>query len=257
MSDYYPDFSDLWELSSWEGNKIEELAIKKARLVLYNSYWAARSAIKDYGTDPSKVHIVNFGGNFQEIPLKEAVLSKKKTETCRLLFLETDWARKGGDLAVETFLALRKMGFRAELTVCGFAPPKNLSYDGIKTAPFLDKNDEQQRKRLIELFSGADILLFPTRADCASVVIAEANAFGLPAIATNTGGIPSVVREGENGFMLPLSATGKDYAKLIHDLYQDDERYYKLVKTSREVYERRLNWDTWGQAVKEIMVKHL
>lgn len=80
------------------------------------------------------------------------------------------------------------------------------------------------------------------------MVLAEANAFGLPVITTQTGGIPSIVREGENGFMLPLSARGSDYAKVIAEVYQDEQRYIELVISSRVAFEQRLNWDAWGIA---------
>jgi glycosyltransferase involved in cell wall biosynthesis len=85
------------------------------------------------------------------------------------------------------------------------------------------------------------------------MVLAEANAFGLPVITTQTGGIPSIVREGENGFMLPLEARGADYAKVIAEVYQDDQRYAELVKSSRAAFDERLNWDAWGSAIRKII----
>ena len=92
-------------------------------------------------------------------------------------------------------------------------------------------------------------MILPTRSDCVPMVLAEANAFGLPVVTTQTGGIPSIVREGENGFMLPLSARGSDYAKVIAEIYLDDQRYAKLVTSSRAAFDARLNWDAWGIAI--------
>ena len=83
------------------------------------------------------------------------------------------------------------------------------------------------------------------------MVFCEANAYGLPAITTDTGGIPGVVEEGKNGFMLPLDARGDQYANLIRKLYEDEEKYYQLVKSSRGTFEDKLNWDSWGRRVSE------
>lgn len=83
------------------------------------------------------------------------------------------------------------------------------------------------------------------------MVFCEANAFGLPVIARNTGGIPEIVRQGENGFMLPNTARGDAYAETIAQIYQDDQRYTELVISSRAAFDTRLNWDTWGTYMKK------
>ncbi len=99
----------------------------------------------------------------------------------------------------------------------------------------------------------SDFFLLPSRTEAYGVVFCEANAFGLPVITTNTGGISGVIQEGRNGFMLPLNATGAEYAKLIKNLYEDNERYYQLVQSSRETYEEKLNWDSWGIKTNELI----
>jgi len=72
-------------------------------------------------------------------------------------------------------------------------------------------------------------------------------------ITTQTGGVSEVVRDGENGFTLPLAARGDEYARVIAAIYHDDERYTRLVYSSRAAYEERLNWDAWGKAMKTIL----
>jgi glycosyltransferase involved in cell wall biosynthesis len=123
--------------------------------------------------------------------------------------------------------------------------------------PFLDKNDPKQAELLARLFLESDFLLLPTRYECYGVVFCEAAAFGLPVITTDTGGVSGVVREGENGHLLPGEAGGADYARLIAEIYRDDERYYQLVRQSRSVFEERLNWDVWAQTVKQLLAEKL
>src|SRR5947209_2647947 len=253
LHNYYPTYSDLLKRSFDEMNTIQDLAIKKASALVYSSAWAARSVIEDYGADAGKVHVIPFGANLENPPPRVVALGRKKSDRCRLLFLGVEWQRKGGDITFETLLKLEEMGISAELVVCGCTPPKEFSHERMRVIPFLNKNDESQRKELERLFMMSNFLLLPTRSDCAPMVLAEANAFGLPVITTNTGGVPEVVREGENGFLLPLDARGDAYAEVIATIYRDDQRYAELVKSSRAAYENRLNWDAWGVAVKKII----
>jgi glycosyltransferase involved in cell wall biosynthesis len=101
----------------------------------------------------------------------------------------------------------------------------------------------------------ADFLILPTRNEAFGIVFCEAAAFGLPVITTHTGGVPEVVRDGENGYVLPVEARGESYAQMIADIYQNEQRYLHLVQSSRGAFEERLNWDVWGCRVHDILVK--
>jgi len=46
--------------------------------------------------------IMPFGANFETLPPREIVEERKKSDRCKLLFVGTDWQRKGGDIAFET-----------------------------------------------------------------------------------------------------------------------------------------------------------
>lgn len=251
--DYDPQFSNLWEWSIDQANKVEERAYRNATMLLYCSDWAARSAIEDYRVDQQKVHTIFFGANLDRTPSREIALAKKKSERCSLLFMGLGWERKGGAIAFETLLELEKLGIQAELIVCGCTPPKGVAHERMRVIPFLDKNDEQQSKEIENLYAMSDFLLVPTRCDAYGHVFCEASAFGLPSITTSTGGVPEVIRNGENGYVLPYSARGSEYAQIIAEIYQDDQRYTTLVESSRAAFEDRLNWDVWASDVKQVL----
>jgi glycosyltransferase involved in cell wall biosynthesis len=251
--DTYPQVSNLMNISYRNIENLERILAKKATALVYSSSWAAQSIINDFQADPAKVHVVPFGANFDYPPAREVVLQRRKSSSCKLLFVGLQWERKGGEIAFETLLALEKMGIKAELTICGSTPPKQFVHERMHVIPLLDKNDPEQYKRLEQLYLEADFFLLPTRLDSFGIVFCEASAYGLPIITTQTGGVPEVVREGENGFLLPLAARGDEYAKVIASVYQDDERYTRLVRTTRAEYEERLTWDAWGKTMKTIL----
>lgn len=253
LNNYYPEFSNYLKWAERQAYSIESEAYKKASVLIFPSEWAARSAIEDNHVEKQKVHVVPHGANLEERPLGEIVDKKKKSDRCKLLFVGVEWERKGGDIAVETLLCLEEMGVQAELTVCGSVPPQSFAHERITVIPFLNKNDERQRRELEQLYIKSDFLLVPSRQEVYGLVFCEASAFGLPSITTNTGGIRSAVREGENGFTLPPTARGDEYAKIIAEIYNDDQRYFKLVKSSRAIFEKYLNWDVWGMTVRDIL----
>ena len=253
VHNYYAVYSNLLGISIAEGNWIERAALRNAKIVLSSSEWAKNSVVTDYHINEAKTFFIPLGPNSDDIPSAEEVFTKKKAKVCRLLFLGVDWLRKGGNVAFDTLLNLEKMGIDAELTVCGCVPPAAFSHEKMRVIPFLDKSDPRQSFELITLMLHTDFLILPTRAEGFGIVFCEASACGVPAITTNTGGVSSAVHDGENGYMLPLSAAGADYARLIADIFQDDVRYYALIKSCRTAYEQRLNWDAWAQRGRKII----
>lgn len=230
-------------------DKQESTAIAKASRLVYSSEWAARSAIDDYQAKAEKVAVIPFGANLDAPPLVGEVLSKKATSPCRLLFVGKDWHRKNGETAFQTLIALLEKGIDAELMVVGCVPPPEFEHEKLTVIPYLNKNVFQERQQLDELFLNSHFLIFPTRADCSPIVICEANAFGLPVITSEVGGIPTLIKNGKNGYMLPLSASGGDYAHLIAETFSHQTNYARLVRSSREEYDRRLNWNNWANSL--------
>ena len=97
----------------------------------------------------------------------------------------------------------------------------------------------------------------PTRADCSLLVGSEANAYGVPAITTDTGGVPEIIKDGINGYCLPYSADGNTYAALIAELFINVEKYKELISSSRQRFDDHLNWQKWSESFDEIYKKNV
>jgi glycosyltransferase involved in cell wall biosynthesis len=248
--DYYPEFANLSDSHKSNAEKFECSGIRRSAELIYPSSWAADSAIRDYGADPLKVHVVPFGANIDRPELAD---QRSDDRPCRLLFIGTHWIRKGGDIALEALQELERLGVSAELTIVGSAPPGGFSHPRVKVVPFINKNEPAGRAYLDELFRSSDFFLLPSRAECFSIALCEANAYGLPVLSTRTGGLPELVREGINGFLFSLDARGEEFAVRIRDVFRQPSFYKALRASSREEYESRLNWDAWGKKVKPIL----
>ena len=209
-------------LSKWslkQSECIEQRALTRADHLVYASQWAADSAIDHYAVPREKISVVPMGANLDEIPLVAEIRAARQSGVSskpRLLFVGVDWERKGGDVALAAMRELRSRGIDARLTVVGCSPPAAAKDAHLQVIPFLNKSVPEDRKQLKELFLSSDFMLFPTRREAFGVVCCEANAFGLPLIASDTGGVP--VWNGENGILLAAEAPAGEYAAAIQGL---------------------------------------
>jgi glycosyltransferase involved in cell wall biosynthesis len=191
LQNYYPIFQEMANYNILQGIKMDKLVFNKAAHCIMNSDWAKKSALKDYSIPKNKVSVVPLGANIEKVPFINE-LQNEKNAIGQLLFLGVDWERKGGQLALDTFYTLQKKGIAVKLTIVGCLPPFVIKNEHITIIPFIDKHSKTGERELYTILLQSDILLLPTRAECAGVVFCEAAAFGLPIITTNTGGISTL-----------------------------------------------------------------
>lgn len=252
--DYYPGSSSLFDFIRATGEDIDAAAIRKAAAVIYPSDWAAHTATAHYGAPSEKIFSIPCGANLHEdeVPAREQALGHRISTPLQLLWLGVDWERKGGPIAFNCLLELLRLGIDARLTVCGCIPPTQYHHSAVNIIPFLSKRNPTQRKALSDLLLQSHFFLFPTRAEAYGLVLCEASAHGLPSLVSNTGGVGGAIRDNENGYILPITATGPHFAQRICEIIESPEAYARLVLGSRNAYETRLNWDAWGITVKPI-----
>jgi glycosyltransferase involved in cell wall biosynthesis len=248
---YYFPANAISALGKWEGNYLEKRAVDRSARLVYSNQWAADGVVELHDADPAKVRVIPFGANLQREPAREALRMKGHDGPCRLLFVSRDWVRKGGAIAVAALRALEGLGVEAELTVVGCEPEE--TDPRMVVIASLNKRVPEQEAQLFDLYRNADFFLIPTRAECSAIVMCEAGAFGLPTISTDTGGISTIVVEGENGFLLPLQAEGDEYAAVIARVWSDQEGYARLRASTRKRYEEELNWKVWGARMGALM----
>lgn len=249
---FYAGLSNLLPVSEAELNRLEALALARAALVCYSSEWAARSAREDFHTPAEKIVVVPFGSNYPTPPTRAEALAHQPAADgqCRLLLVGVEWERKGVAIAYDAMLALNEQGIAATLTVAGCLPPAaeaaRYQHPGFRAISYLNMSQPADLAQLQELFGTADFFILPSRAECAAIAFADANSFGLPVITTDVGGIGSFVVPGETGLMLPLTATGADFAAAIAGIYRDAATYARMRAAARTRYEQVLNWDEWS-----------
>lgn len=81
-----------------------------------------------------------------------------------------------------------------------------------------------------------DIFINTTNFDNMPVSLLEAMALGFPVISTDVGGIPDLIKEGSNGFMVPRD-NAEEFVKRIEELINDSVLCSALSRTARSFAE--------------------
>jgi len=88
--------------------------------------------------------------------------------------------------------------------------------------------------RVTTALHAIDVLVVPSLIDGRPATIMEANACGVPVIATRVGGIPEMIRDGENGVLFDLSDIAPVAAALRR--WRDDRRELDGMRIRSRVF---------------------
>lgn len=108
-----------------------------------------------------------------------------------------------------------------------------------------------------EAYAAADIFVLPSLFEGFSNVLIEAMTAGLPVIAYDCPGANGeVIRNGENGILLPLSTDSKPLADAIRTLMQAPslrERLGREASNVAEIFSEKRFFDSWTELVLEVV----
>lgn len=232
-------------VSLWLARRSLRIAVEATDLCVFPAEWPAKE-IGHYRWLPKRTAVVPFGANVDDpgaevLELRAARPHNDKSDV-NLLFVAKDWNHKGGDLAVETVLELRRRGVRAVLHAVGSRPEHRIDSDAVRFYGLLDKTDAAHRARLEECFKTADFMLLCSQREGLVIAALEAAAYGLPVIAFNAIGVNTAVVDGRTGLLLDCSAGAKDFADTILKLLSNTSEYLALCQGARRHYETSANW---------------
>ncbi len=243
------DFKEVSQHSISLGHEMEKNALDRCRIAIFRSQWAASSAIHTYGIDPGKIRILPTGGNIQNIPTRESIIefiASRPGDQCELLFIAVDWKGKGGEVVTRITQQLESARIPFRLTIAGTKRLPQIELpDNTRFLDFIDFQTGPGWRQYESLLARSHFLLFPSRVDTYGNVLPEANAFGVPCLASDNAGIPSIIDPGKNGFLFPMDTEheARDYCDCIKEYMENYTRYQELALSSYDEYTRRLSWD--------------
>ncbi len=232
------------------GLEQERAALADASVASFPSAWAVDQAVTRCGAARERILLIPWGANLAAEPSDEEVARflerRRRHRPCSLVFIGREWRRKGGDIVVATVRELERRGTPCRLVIVGTEPPEAVPASTV-VMPFLDKRRPDHARLFSTLLAEAHFLFVPSRAEAYGQVFCEAAAYGLPALSSRVGGIPSIIGDGETGFLLPPGSRPSSYAQIIEDALADPERYSRVGLAARARYRAVLNWRAFGE----------
>ena len=202
-----------------------------ADIIITNSSVTRASHIA-WGADPERTFAVNCGA---PTPLAEVPSKDHGARPLRVIWAGTFSIRKGAHLLLDAWRMLGA-GTDAVLDVYGTVtvperiwkpPPAGISFHGSVVRP-----------KLFAAFDEADVLMFPTLSDGFGMVVTEAFSRGLPVITTDQAGASDLVRDGENGLVIPAG----DPAAIAQSLRWCLDNRDKLAPMAEAALETARRW---------------
>jgi starch synthase len=253
-----------YAVSSW----VERTAIESADSVIAVSEGMRRDVLSSYpAVDPARVHVVHNGIDTELFaPRPDATLVKTiglDAERPFALFVGRITRQKG---VVHLLRAAASLPTNAQLVLCASSPDEPQiaaeMADGVAslkaTHPGVVWLDRQlPRDELITLMSAAAVFVCPSVYEPLGIVNLEAMACATAVVASEVGGIPEVVADGETGVLVPYDADDAagfeaGLAQAIGALLADPARADRLGAAGRERAVAEFGWAQIARRTAEI-----
>ncbi len=90
---------------------------------------------------------------------------------------------------------------------------------------------EGQVENVGDYLKAFDLFIFPSRHEGLGSILLDALEYGLPVLASNVGGIPEIIKDGVNGYLVEIDAID-DYFKAVIQLYSDKRLYSEIQRNN-------------------------
>lgn len=227
-----------------------EIVSNVADRVLCVSY-AQRKLFVDAGGDPNKAMVIYNGVNHE-------IFSPRGNETrdfFRLVFVGALVVDKGLHLLIEAFVLLMQHFPQLTLDVYGSAQlwgrDNYFDIDAVaKQIPRIKFHGAVAQPLIADALRTSGLMVVPSiYFDSAPLVVAEAQAAGLPVLASEHGGMKEIIEDRVTGRIIrDLSSQGlaQEIAELLQDPAQLQRMSEAAVKRAREKF-------SWSKTVREIV----
>ena len=108
-----------------------------------------------------------------------------------------------------------------------------------------------QRSDLVELYQAFDVFVLSSLREGLPNVVLEALAIEVPVVATSVAGVPRVLENGQNGFIV-RSGTPEELAGAISLLLGDEHLRERFAQTGRRTVEERYSFRVRMEKVKQV-----
>jgi L-malate glycosyltransferase len=246
----------VWHIHGEErlDNLLGKIALGTADQIIVVSQTLTETYQKDF---PAQQHKFTYVGNGLDIIEKK--LAAPANSPIQLIMVGALIEGKRQDLAIQACKELVSKGYSVHLHIVGEKP--HWHSDAYKTElHFLVEKWQLQAHVTFhgwvenprELLARSDVFLLPSDTEGLPLSIIEAMGVGLPCIATNVGGIPELVVNGETGMLISTNSAA-ELAEAVSELIKNPEQREKLGQAALHRYENNYTKQVFLEGVAGVL----
>lgn len=213
-----------------------------------SSQWVADRITREYRLPAGLARYVGTGPGSVPPPIEPV------THENFLLMIAGDFERKGGQLAVDSVAAARKVGAEVNLKFIGATPPAEvLQLPFVEWCGWLNPQKEPDRTRFAEILSRAGAQILLSRSDLTPLVIPETASYSKATLATAVGGIPEMIQPGKTGWLTASAADPEVIGQQIADIFKTPARLAEAGARAKDYCRQQWSWEAVGEVCASSM----
>lgn len=204
-----------------------------------------QSVIEDYGISGDRVTTVFGGSNLEGVP---APLENDGYRNRTVVFVGIEWERKGGRTLAAAFEKVVRDLPDARLVVIGCQPGLG--------QPWCEELGKIPREDVKQHLVRGSVFCMPTLIEPFGIAVLEALAHEIPVVVSDIGAMPTVVRDGVSGLVVPAQ-NADALAFALKTLLTDPDRCRAMGGAGRKDVEDRYSWPVVGRKIAEVIRRTL
>ncbi len=224
-----------------------KLLVNNSSKTITNSSATFRASIKA-GLNEKKLEIIPFG---VDTSFFRPVDVQKDTAIFQIFSIGYLIERKGFEYLIKALKEVLKVHNNVHLKIVGSGPLEDQIKKLIKDLK-LENNVQMlsnlSDQKLLETYNSSDLFVLPSITDSQGnteglgVVLLEAMACKLPVIASNIGGIPDIVHDGETGLLVP-EKDSIEMSRSIIKLIENEDLRENLTFKGYHMVKEYFSWE--------------
>ena len=189
-----------------------------------------KSICESYGLSDDKVPCVYNGVDTAKFKAKEEYCADG---IVRFISVGTLYALKNHSMLIEAFARVKKENDNVRLTIVGGGELHGTLNEQVRSFGLEDYVElVGDRPNVADYLSASDVYVCPSKVEGLPITVLEAMSVGLPIVTTPAGGVVDIVKDGENGYIVPHSDVNAMAKKMLL-FVESKSRVIEMSKKSR------------------------
>ncbi|RJS80711.1 glycosyltransferase family 4 protein [Methanophagales archaeon] len=243
--------SDVYKATKLFKITIGEFVLRNSDVVIALTGDMKREIQKIYGREvfviPNGIDLEKFNNLSKENVRKKLKIANEEEI---IVFVGTLRSVKGIKYLIEAMKIIIQKNIDTRLMLVGDGEDRESLEKHVKELDlekYVSFVGKVPNEKVPEYMVASDVFVLPSVSEGFPVTILEAMASGLPIVATKVGGLPEIIKDGENGFLVEPK-NPKGIAQRVMLILEDDNLSGRISRNNRECVKKY----SWGSVIERL-----